>query len=206
MKPHTSPRWHSILPVILLVLLAACQTAGLEPALPTTPGPTTAATAPDATSAPDTPAPSTEPLIVLIDNDEGPITPANFNTFIGFYLVGWVYDPLFARSPDLAPVPALATSATPGEDGLTWEIQLRDDVTWHDGELFTADDVVFTYNFLREAGRAPNLAAVDTVTANGDYAVTITLSAPAPFFLNEGLAGYFILPEHIGKDQVPLSG
>jgi hypothetical protein len=30
------------------------------------------------------------PLTVIIDNDEGPITPANFNTFIGFWLVGWV--------------------------------------------------------------------------------------------------------------------
>ena len=27
---------------------------------------------------------ATETLIVLIDNDEGPITPANFNTFIGY--------------------------------------------------------------------------------------------------------------------------
>jgi hypothetical protein len=28
------------------------------------------------------------PLTVLIDNDEGPITPANFNTFIGFWMIG----------------------------------------------------------------------------------------------------------------------
>lgn len=203
MKTHTSPRWYTFFLVVLLSLLAACQTAGVEPALPAAPEPTIA---PDATAAPDIATQPTEPLIVLIDNDEGPITPANFNTFIGFYLVGWVYDPLFARSPDLAPVPALATSATPSEDGLTWEIQLREDVKWHDGEAFTAEDVVFTYNFLREAGRAPNLAAIDTVTANGEYALTITLSTPAPFFLNEGLAGYFILPEHIWKAQVPVSG
>ncbi len=77
-----------------------------------------------------------EPLVVLIDNDEGPITPVNFNTFIGFWMVGWVYDPLFVRSPDLVPIPNLATAAVPSEDGLTWEITLRDDVTWHDGEPF----------------------------------------------------------------------
>jgi peptide/nickel transport system substrate-binding protein len=147
-----------------------------------------------------------EPLVVLIDNDEGPITPANFNTFIGFWLVGWVYDPLFARSPDLEPVPALATAANPSADGLTWEITLRDDVTWHDGEPFTAEDVVFSYHFLSEAGRAPNLAVVDSVEANGDHAVTIRLSNPAPFFLNEGLAGYYIMPEHVWRDQQPVSG
>jgi peptide/nickel transport system substrate-binding protein len=147
-----------------------------------------------------------EPLIVLIDNDEGPITPANFNTFIGFWLVGWVYDSLYTRDPDLNPVPSLATEATPSEDGLTWHITLRDDVTWHDGEPFTADDVVFSYTFLKEAGRAPNLGTVDTIQANGDYELTLTLSAPSPFFLSEGLAGYFIMPEHIWRDQAPVSG
>jgi peptide/nickel transport system substrate-binding protein len=147
-----------------------------------------------------------QPLIVLLDNDEGPITPANFNTFIGYWLVGYVYDSLFARAPDLSIVPALATEATPSEDGLTWNVKLRDDVTWHDGQPFTAEDVIFSYDFLKAAGRAPNLAAVDTMEAQGDYELTINLSTPAPFFLSEGLAGYYILPEHIWRDQEPVSG
>ena len=147
-----------------------------------------------------------EPLIVLIDNDEGPITPANANTFIGGWMRGWVYESLYIRTPDLGTVPHLATSATPSADGLIWTITLRDDVSWHDGEAFTADDVVFSYNFLIEAGRAPGLVNfVDTV-ANGDYELTITLSAPNPFFLEEGLAATSIMPEHIWRDQVPVSG
>ena len=86
------------------------------------------------------PTDSTGPLVVLIDNDEGPITPANFNTFIGYWMIGYVYDPLFVRDPDLTPVPALATEATASEDGLTWIIKLREGVKWHDGEAFDADD------------------------------------------------------------------
>jgi peptide/nickel transport system substrate-binding protein len=97
---------------------------------------------------------ASEPLIVLIDNDEGPITPANANTF-GGYMTGWIYDQLYIRTPDLGTIPHLATDATPSEDGLTWTITLRDDVKWHDGEPFTAEDVVFSYTFLTEAGRAP---------------------------------------------------
>jgi peptide/nickel transport system substrate-binding protein len=210
------------------LLLGACAPAA-QPAVPQTgPTPAVSATEPPAaaaaspevteavagsdsepTAAPPTAAPSaapTGPLVVLIDNDEGPITPANFNTFIGFWMIGWVYDPLFARSPDLEPIPALATEAIQSDDGLTWQIRLREDVKWHDGEPFTAEDVVFSYNFLIAAGRAPNLAAVDKIEAVGDYALTITLKQPAPFFLNEGLAGYYIMPEHIWKDQVPVSG
>ena len=147
-----------------------------------------------------------EPLIVLIDNDEGPITPANANTFIGGWMTGWIYDALYIRTPDLGTVPHLATSATSSEDGLTWSVTLRDDVTWHDGEPFTAEDVVFSYDFLIEAGRAPGLVGVAEVTANGDHELTIMLSAPNPFFLEEGLAAVYILPEHVWRDQVPVSG
>lgn len=184
------------------------EPAAEEPA-PAEEAPAATEAAPEPTSEPVVEASATamaDPLIVLIDNDEGPITPANFNTFIGYYLVGWVYDPLFARDPNLEPVPALAESYTVSDDGLNWVVTLRDDVTWHDGEPFTADDVVFSYNFLIEAGRAPNLAAISTIEATGEHEVSITLSAANPFFLMEGLAGYFILPEHIWAGQEPISG
>ncbi len=208
-------RFRSDLLLLALLVVLALVACGSEEAADETPDTAgeEASTIQEATSEPQGAAQqpeaepeASEPLIVLIDNDEGPITPANFNTFIGFWLVGYVYDSLFARSPDLSIVPALATEATPSEDGLTWEIALRDDVSWHDGQPFTAGDVIFSYEFLTAAGRAPNLAAVETVEANGEYGLTITLSQPAPFFLSEGLAGYYILPEHIWRDQEPVSG
>ena len=193
--------------IVLGLTLAGCQPAETATEQPdagvagvTEPAATTAAEVPGTESA------TADPLIVLIDNDEGPITPANFNTFIGYYLVGWVYDPLFARTPELGVTPALATDYSVSEDGLTWTIELRDDVKWHDGEPFTAADVVFSYNFLVDAGRAANLASIESIEATGDHEVVITLTAPNPFFLREGLAGYFIMPEHIWKDQEPISG
>ena len=42
--------------------------------------------------------------------------------------------------------PALAESWEHSDDGLTWTFHLRKDVTWHDGEPFTAHDVEFTFN------------------------------------------------------------
>ena len=42
--------------------------------------------------------------------------------------------------------PALAESWERSDDGLTWTFHLRKDVTWHDGEPFTAHDVDFTFN------------------------------------------------------------
>jgi len=69
-------------------------------------------------------------------------------------MVGWVYDSLYVRTPDLDPIPSLATSATPSEDGLTWDVKLREGIKWHDGEPFTVKDVIFSYNFLIAAGRS----------------------------------------------------
>ncbi len=34
------------------------------------------------------------------------------------------------------------------QDGLQWRIRLRDDVRWHDGEPFTAEDVKFTLELI----------------------------------------------------------
>ncbi len=191
--------------ILVSMLLSACG----SPAATQTAAPVETE-APVATEAPTeaptaTPEPA-GPLVVLIDNDEGPITPANFNTFIGFWMIGWVYDSLYIRTPELEPIPSLATSATPSEDGLTWTITLREGVNWHDGEPFTVKDVIFSYNFLIAAGRANNLAAIDQMEANGDYGLRIKLKEPQPFFLNEGLAGTYILPEHIWKDQTAVSG
>ena len=145
--------------VLLSLLLAACGApAATQPAATAETEPP-AATEPPTEEPTEAPAPTATPepsgpLTVLIDNDEGPITPANFNTFIGFWMIGWVYDSLYIRTPELEPIPALATSATPSEDGLTWTITLREGVNWHDGEPFTVEDVIFSYNFLIEAGRA----------------------------------------------------
>jgi len=210
MKKINSQMIIALLAFLLVVILASCQGQSISEETPENPSEVgqeeaeidQEETAEDTASEEEV----EEPLVILLDNDEGPITPANFNTFIGYWLVGYVYDSLFARAPDLSIVPALATEAVPSEDGLSWQITLRDDVAWHDGEPFTAEDVVFSYNFLKDAGRAPNLAAVESVEASGDHDLTITLSEPVPFFLSEGLAGYYILPEHIWRDQDPVSG
>ncbi|MCA2411280.1 peptide ABC transporter substrate-binding protein [Rhizobium leguminosarum] len=50
--------------------------------------------------------------------------------------------------PSLAvEVPTVANGGV-SEDGLNWRIKLRDDVKWHDGKLFTAEDVKFTLELL----------------------------------------------------------
>jgi len=151
------------------------------------------------------PTPEVEPLVVLIANDEGRLTPTSHTSTVGQWMTGWVYDSLYARDVDLNPVPSLATGATPSADGLSWEITLRDDITWHDGEPLTPNDVIFSYGFLMKAGYAPQLAPIDHMEMTGDHALRIVLRQPSPFFLREALASTYIVPAHIWQDVDPES-
>ncbi len=192
--------------ILLSMILSACASQSTPTPFPSA-APATAAPSPITPAAPTTaPSPAPKPLVVLIDNDEGPITPANYNTFIGRWLVGWVYDGLYVLDPNDQPVPNLATSAKSSDDGLTWTITLRSGVKWHDGQPFTSKDVLFSYDFLKKAGRDNGLSAVTSMDASGDLGVILHLSQPQPFFLADGLAANYIMPEHIWSAQTPTSG
>ncbi len=59
-----------------------------------------------------------------------------------------VYSRLFRPDHEGRITGDLAESYTVSHDGLTWRIRLRRNVHWHDGEPFSADDVVATWNRL----------------------------------------------------------
>ena len=113
--------------------------------------------------------------------------------------------------------PELAERWERSEDGLTWTFHLRRDVTWHDGEPFTAHDVDFTFNriiynddidassrssfnfrFLDDSGQWQE--AKMTVAALDDYTVEFRLPVPfAPFLRSLGTAVY---PKHVLEKHV----
>ncbi len=105
-------------------------------------------------------------------------------------------------------LPHLAESWEVDEEGLNWIFYLRKGVKWFDGELLTADDVVFTFNDLIFNEDVPN-SAKDIYTIEGkqfevikldDYTVQFKLPVRfAPFLKSLGQS---ILPEHILKKSV----
>jgi peptide/nickel transport system substrate-binding protein len=98
------------------------------------------------------------------------------------------------------PVPDLATGWTVSRDGLTYTFTLRDDVTWHDGQPFTAEDVAFTMALLRDPDfpAAPDLSSfwrtVETY-ADDDHTVRFVLTQPLSAFPE--YAGIGLLPAHL---------
>ncbi|MFO7323922.1 MAG: ABC transporter substrate-binding protein [Chloroflexota bacterium] len=82
-------------------------------------------------------------------------------------------------------LPLLATDWTISDDGLTYTFNLREGVTFANGDPLTAEDVVFSVNRLKYVQGSPSFltAGIADVTADDESTVTFTLSAPNPAFL-----------------------
>lgn len=104
-----------------------------------------------------------------------------------------LYDPLVKRAGDLSFGPGLAESWE-NVDETTWRFKLRDGVTFHNGNAFTASDVVFTVEKARESIRPDLVANIASITAVDDTTVEITTPKPYAVLPND-LAELLILDE-----------
>lgn len=89
-----------------------------------------------------------------------------------------IYDPLVRRNADLSFSPGLAESWEVVDD-TTWRFKLREGVTFHNGNAFNADDVIYTIQRARASirpGLVKNIASEKKV---GEY--TVEIKTPAPY-------------------------
>lgn len=99
-------------------------------------------------------------------------------------------------------LPDLASSWDISEDELTYTFHLVE-TNWHDGEPFTADDVVWTMQKVMAEGiMAYSFMGVTSVEATDEHTVVFTLSAPdASLLYNLAYFGVYILPKHLYDGQ-----
>lgn len=98
-----------------------------------------------------------------------------------------LFDYLVDITPQNTIAPRLARKWTVSEDGRNYVFALIEDATFHDGTLFTADDVVWTFNRLRDpevdSPTKDLYSNIDSIEASGKFEVTFTLKESNPFFL-----------------------
>jgi peptide/nickel transport system substrate-binding protein len=130
------------------------------------------------------------------------IEPFWTSTTTVYALIRNVYEALIEPNPfTLEPVGLLAESWEVSEDAINWTFFLREGVTFHDGEAFNADDVVFSYQYQLdeslEGGRSSHLnALIAGVQAVDELSVQVTAVDVFPDFLME--AGTLLIgAEHI---------
>ena len=93
-----------------------------------------------------------------------------------------MYDTLLKREPNGDLSPMLATEWTESEDGLSLDLELRDDVTFTDGTPFDAEAVKANVEHFQQANgpMLGNLSAVESVEVVDEDSVTLHLSRPNP--------------------------
>jgi len=85
------------------------------------------------------------------------------------YAIGPMAQYLFRVNADYSLKPELATGYDVSDDGLVYTLHLREDVLWHDGEPFTAEDVVYTFQTYADPGKKPLGALRYGKTVKGLY-------------------------------------
>ena len=122
------------------------------------------------------------------------------------------YEPLAGWDNDGNLVPILAAEIPSkendglAEDGRSVIWKLKRGVKWHDGMPFTADDVVFNWEY----AKTPETASVSigsykdiTVEKIDDFTVRIVFAKPTPFWADAFVSAYgMIIPKHLFKDYV----
>src|SRR6476469_9184602 len=130
-------------------------------------------------------------LVAAIAGEPDQLDPNKTSAYFSFEVLENVYDTLVEPDADLQMRPALAESWDVTPDQLTWTFHLRPGVTFHDGSMFTADDVVYSYRRIidEELTNADKLSAVTDVRATNPATVVMRLKQPTPNLLTN-LGGF----------------
>ncbi|PYM36111.1 MAG: peptide ABC transporter substrate-binding protein, partial [Candidatus Rokuibacteriota bacterium] len=118
------------------------------------------------------------------------------------------YEPLASFDPDGNLVPILAAEVPSRENGglardgmsVTW--RLKRGVVWHDGRPFTADDVVFNWEYVADpatsAVTAGSYRDIERIEKLDSHTVKLVFARPQPFWADAfcGFRG-MIIPKHL---------
>ncbi len=114
-----------------------------------------------------------------------------------------LFDGLMARDGNGNLVPALAESQSYDEATMTYTFKLRQNIKWHDGEKFTANDVKFTIEAIMNPDNGsenmPNYGEIKEIKVLNDYEISFVLSEPNFAFLDYMTMS--IMPEHKLKGE-----
>jgi len=185
--------------VVISMMLSACQSV----ATPTS----SEAEAPAKET--EAPAPNSEPVYMTINVEQVSTWMRNFNPFspdVRYPAHTGMYEPLMNYNKNTGElVPWLATGYAWNEDNTMLTFKIRQGVKWSDGEPFSAKDVLFTFNLLKNNPALATTATtilsdfVDSVSTPDDFTVEIKFKKVYTLALYD-LANQYIVPEHIWKD------
>ena len=118
-----------------------------------------------------------------------------------------MFEGLLTYDFELNPQPMLAESWEVSADGLTYTFKLRQNVKWHDGEPFDAEDVIYSLTkFIPDVHprSRPTFERAE-VTAPDAHTVVLTLKEPyGPMIRSFDAIGAPMVPQHVYDVETPI--
>jgi len=120
-----------------------------------------------------------------------------------------VYEGLLSGNPATGElVPGVAEYWELAEDGITYTFYLNQNIRWHDGQPFTANDVVFSFDSvlnpeINSDYRSSVAAVTDTYRAVDDHTFEIKAKDRFVTFLGDSPGTVRLIPRHIWENVPP---
>ena len=117
-----------------------------------------------------------------------------------------VYSSLFERNENAELVNDLAEGYEVGQDGKTYIIKVRPDAVWHNGSPLTVDDIIFTFEAIKNIKYKSPLRSAFTgveISKIDDKTIQFNLAEPYAAFLD--LLNFGILPQELWQQIEPTS-
>lgn len=143
-------------------------------------------------------------------SDINSLNPLNSTNAHDFQLTRLIYDRLVRITETGEPANWAAESIDDvNGDGQTYKIKLRSNMTFHDGEAVTAEDVKFSYDLVKEIESPYFIGMVEpieSVEVIDDLTVQFNLRESFSPFISNTLAQMYIFPEHYWKPILDEQG
>lgn len=118
----------------------------------------------------------------------------------GYMTLSYIFDTLMWKD-ESSLIPYLAEDYSVSEDGLTYTFQLRKGVSFTDGTPFTAEDVKFTFDYMKEHPyKWVSVSMVEEASVVDEHTVEIKLNKTYNPFLSDVAGSLPILPKHIWEN------
>ncbi len=115
-----------------------------------------------------------------------------------------IFDRLIGIGQDGNPTPDLAKEWAISDEGTEYTFFLREDVWWHDGKKFTADDVVYTFTTIQKLENEDSFSsefAEVTFQKIDDYSILVILPELNPTLMAS--LSFPVVPRHILSETSP---
>lgn len=117
-----------------------------------------------------------------------------------------IFSALLKRDKNNSLVNDLAKFYEVSEDGKTYTFLIKDNVLWHNGETLTVDDIIYTFNAIKDAQYQSTLrSSFAGVEIKKVDEATIEFNLPEPYAAFLDLLDFGIIPEHLWYPVPPAS-